>query len=177
MHEGFKILAGQQVDLRRFTAADITANYMGWLHDAEALRYSNQRFRSHTRESCQAYLDSFTGTPNLFLAIELRADHRVIGTMTAYVATPHGTADMGILVGDRSVWGRGIGLDAWQTLLGYLLGTVRLRKITGGTLRCNRAMVRIMERSGMGLEAVRSQQEIVDGKPEDALYYARFRAE
>ncbi len=73
-------------------------------------------------------------------------------------------------------WGKGIGLDAWSTLLDYLLNVCCLRKVTGGTLRCNVGMVRIMERSGMQLEAVRVQQELVDQVAHDALYYAKFRA-
>ena len=35
-------------------------------------------------------------------------------------------------------------------------------------------MVKIMEQSGMQLEAVRHQQELIDGQPVDLLYYARF---
>ena len=47
--------------------------------------------------------------------------------------------------------------------------------MTAGTLACNLGMRRLMERSGMQLEAVRREQEIVEGRAEDLLYYARFR--
>lgn len=168
-------LGGSLVELRPFTSACVTDAYLGWLHDGEVLRFSNQRFRAHTRELCLAYLASFSGTPNDFLAIYLRDSGRMVGTMTAYVASHHATADLGILIGDRACWGRGIGRDAWQTVMDHLLGPVGLRKVTGGTLRGNAGMVRIMERSGMHLEATRVQQEIVDGVAQDALYYAKFR--
>jgi RimJ/RimL family protein N-acetyltransferase len=51
-----------------------------------------------------------------------------------------------------------------------------LRKVTGGAMRANVAMVRIMEKSGMTLEAVRGAQELLEGKPQDLLYYAKFHA-
>ena len=35
-------------------------------------------------------------------------------------------------------------------------------------------MVKIMEESGMKLEAVRHQQELIENEPVDLLYYARF---
>ncbi len=130
---------------------------------------------AHTRESALAYLNSFVGSGNLLLGIQMAEDQRLVGTITAYRSQPHRTADMGLLIGDRSCWGKGIGLDAWNTLMDYLLNACHLRKVTGGTLRCNVGMVRIMERSGMQLEAVRAQQELVDQVPQDALYYARFR--
>ncbi len=168
-------LCGHQVELRPFTKADITPAYLSWLSDPEVVRFSNQRFRTHTAESCAAYLASFHGTPNLFFSILRQGDGRPVGTMTAYVSAPHGTADLGILIGDRGCWGQGIGLDAWQTLMTHLFQHSRLRKITAGTLGPNIGMVGIMERAGMRLEGVRERQEIVDGVPVDALLYARFR--
>ncbi len=170
-------LSGNQVELRPFTAADITPAYLGWLRDPEVVRFSNQRFRTHTAESCAAHLASFRGTPNLFLSILRQGDGRPVGTMTAYVSAPHGIADLGILIGDRGCWGQGIGLDAWQTLMAHLFQHSRLRKLTAGTLRPNVGMVRIMERAGMRLEGVRERQEIIEGVAVDALLYACFRPE
>jgi len=169
-------LRGKQTLLRPFNAEDITKEYLGWLADPEVVRFSNQRFRMHTQESAQAYLNSFAGSGNLFLGIRLLETQKLVGTITAYRSQSHQTADMGLLIGDRSCWGKGVGLDAWSTLMDYLLIVCRLRKLTGGTLRCNVGMVRIMERSGMHLEAVRFQQELVNQVPQDALYYAKFRA-
>jgi ribosomal-protein-alanine N-acetyltransferase len=177
MHESLDRIDGRLVTLRRFTAADVTPAYLGWLQDAAVVRYSNQRFRRHTPETCAAYLRSFEGSDNLFLTITRRADQRVVGTMTAYVAKAHGTADLGILVGDRTAWGQGIGLDAWQSLMAHLFVATGLRKVTAGTLRPNVGMVRIMERAGMTVEGVRERQEIIEGVPVDALLYARFRPE
>jgi RimJ/RimL family protein N-acetyltransferase len=169
-------LVGKQTELRPFCVDDISTEYLGWLADPEVVRFSTQRFCTHTRESALAYLNSFTGSGNLFLAIRLAETQRLVGTITAYRSEAHQTADMGLLIGDRGCWGKGIGLDAWSTLLDYLLNLCRLRKVSGGTLRCNVGMVRIMERSGMQLEAVRAQQELVDHVPQDVLYFAKFRA-
>jgi [ribosomal protein S5]-alanine N-acetyltransferase len=162
--------------LQPFAPADITLEYLGWLSDAEVVRFSNQRFRTHTQQSSEAYLASFTNSPNYFLSIRRREDDRAIGTMTAYVAEPHGTADMGLMIGDRACWGQGFGQEAWAALMAHLFAVRGLRKVTGGTVRPNVGMIRIMERSGMSLEAVRQRQEIIAGREEDVLYFARFRA-
>ena len=174
MRYDFDQLTGSQVSLHRFDESCITPEYMGWLQDTEVLRYSSQRCCKHTEQTCSAYLASFVDNANLFIAIRMRHSGRMVRTMTAYVAVPHGTADIGLMVGDRAQWGKGIGLDAWQTLMHYLLSECRMRKVTGGTLRCNVGMVRIMERSGMHLEAVRAKQQMVEGEAQDELYYAKF---
>jgi RimJ/RimL family protein N-acetyltransferase len=163
-------LKGQLVTLELFEKSNITSTYVGWLNDRELMKYSNQRFLMHTRESCETYLASFIGTDNLFMAIFY--EYQFIGTMTAYVSKNHQTVDMGLLIGAQGQT-KGLGKDAWATLMQYLF-SIGMRKVTGGTLRCNRAMVRIMESSGMQPDGVRVKQELVGGLPEDIVYFARF---
>lgn len=160
--------------MRPFVAADIGTEYIGWLNDPEIVKYSNQRFVRHTRESCLRYFHSFAGTPNMFLSVRRSADDSAIGTMTAYVSAHHKTVDIGILIGHRAVWGGGVGQDAWNTLLNWFMTQSEIRKATAGTMRCNTGMVKLMERSGMTLEAVRPAQELLDGVPQDMLYFGKF---
>lgn len=174
MLHNFDSLPGRLVSLHRVDESCITSEYINWLNDSEVVRYSNQRFHQHTRETCLQYLSSFRNTDNLFLVIRMIGSGEIVGTISAYISVQHGTADMGIMIGARSWWGKGIGLDAWHTLMRYLFSSCKLRKITGGTLRCNVGMVRVMERSGMHLEAVRALQQVVEGEAQDVLFYAKF---
>lgn len=169
------VLEGRQVRLRPFGAPDITPVYLGWLQDPEIVRFSNQRFRTHTADTCQAYLTSFNGGPNYFLSICDRDTEAMLGTMTVYRSVHHGTADIGIMVGERRVWGQGIGADAFGTVMATLLDSGEIRKVTAGTLSVNTGMIRIMEKAGMQHEATRRDQELADGVPVDVVYYARFR--
>jgi RimJ/RimL family protein N-acetyltransferase len=166
-------IESRRLVLQPFDECCISSEYLSWMGDAQVLRFSNQRFLTHSRESVAAYMGSFRDTPNLFLAIRLKDTERMIGTMTAYL-TVHRTADMGLLIGDRSRWGQGYGLEAWSALMAHLFAMHDMRKVTGGALRPNIGMISIMERSGMHLEAVRARQEIVDGTEEDVLHFARF---
>ena len=159
------------VSLYVFQPEDITPTYLGWLNDPVLMRFSNQRFKSHTVESSAGYLSSFQNSSNLFLV--LRAGGQQIGTMTAYVTPHHGTADMGLLVGPE-FHGRGFGADAWGALMRHLFAG-GVRKITGGTVRPNVAMARIMKGCGMVPDGVRVGQELIEGCPEDVLHFAKFR--
>ena len=163
-------LLGSVVELRSFTPENLTHFYIGWLRDPQLMRFSNQRFRTQNMTSCQAYLASFANTDNLFIAIYHNG--AFIGTMTAYRSAIHGTADIGLLIGS-GMQGLGLGKDAWSTLMAYLIAT-GTRKVTGGTLRCNLAMVRIMEGCGMKADGVRIGQELVDGVAHDILHFSKF---
>lgn len=168
-------LAGKDVELRPFTADHICEDYLNWLNDSVVVRFSNQRFKTHDQASSLAYLRSFDGGNNLFLAVHLKQSGLFVGTMTAYFSLPHKTADIGIMIGNKGYWGRGVGSDAWKTLMAYLLQFDCVRKVTGGTLRCNSGMVNIMLKAGMQPDGVRVAQELVENIPQDILYFARFK--
>lgn len=165
---------GQKVVLKGFCESDITDVYIGWLNDSATMRFSNQRFSRHDKASSQLYLATFSKSVNLFLSVSDRATGSVIGTMTAYVSQVHGTADMGILIGERSAQAHGFGFDAWTTLLQHLLAQPNIRKVTAGTLACNTPMLRLAAKSGMAPDGRRNLQEVVDGVPHDMLFFAKF---
>jgi RimJ/RimL family protein N-acetyltransferase len=169
----------QQIDglrlcLSCFTQGHVNASYIGWLNDPNVVKYSNQRFISHTSETCLHYLQSFSGTSNCFYAIEEAATGQMLGTLTVYANLHHQTADIGILIGPTQHWGQGLGQEAFELAMRTLASTGQIRKITAGTMACNVGMVKIMERSGMHLEATRKAQELLDGQPVDVLYFAQF---
>lgn len=174
---GFRSLTGDTVLLRPFADGDITNEYIAWLNDPVVVRYSNQRFVIHTYDTCAQYLSSFVGSDHLFLSVRRLSDDVAIGTMTAYVNAHHGVADLGIMIGNRTSWGQGLGQQAWNVLLNWFIQKNSVRKVTGGAMRCNTAMIRIMEKSGMYLEAVREKQELLDCAPQDILYYCKFAKE
>lgn len=170
----FTGLTGEKVRLQTFQPRDITDAYIGWLNDPDVTRYSNQRFATHTRASCEAYLASFAGSPNLFLSVREASTGDAIGTMTAYANPHHATCDAGIMIGARQYWGGGYGQEGWDLLVQWLCGTAGVRKLTAGCLAANGAMVRLMQRSGMVPDGVRKDQELVDGAPVDIVHYAKF---
>lgn len=170
-------LTTERLLMRPFKAADITESYLSWLKDPVVTRFSNQRFRQHTMKSCTAYQRSFNESDNSFLLLIHREDAIPIGTLTIYRAHQHGTADIGLMLGNKAYWRKGLGLEAWTSALEAVLKEKGLRKVTAGAARTNTSMVKIMEQSGMSLEAVRQRQEMIEGQAVDLLYYARFTAE
>ena len=167
-------IEGDAVILREFNRSNITDNYLGWLNDPEVVRYSNQRFTLHTHKSSLDYFQSFLGTNNIYLAIYLKKEDLYIGTMTIYISTVHETADIGLLIGDKTSWGKGIGQESWKLIVDWLIEVVGIRKVTGGALRSNAGMVQIMVNSGMKIDGVREAQELLDGRAQDILFFTKF---
>ena len=170
-------IASARLSIVPFCERHLTDRYVGWLNDAEVVRYSEQRFTRHTLESCRKYWMTFRGSPHYFWAIETSGGSSAgehIGNINAYLDPRHGLADVGILIGERSAWGKGYGTEAWIAVCDWLLRSAGVRKITAGTLSCNHGMIAIMDRAGMIEDGRRSRQQILDGGEVDIIHRALF---
>jgi RimJ/RimL family protein N-acetyltransferase len=152
----------------------ISDRYIGWLNDEAVVRYSEQRHRAHTRETCFAYVRSVDHVNFHLWAIHEGSDH--IGNISAHRDRYNGTADVGILLGARQRHGTGLGSEAWSAVCDWLLAT-GVRKVTAGAMEANRPMLRVFAKTGMIEEARLQSQFVLGGRTVDGVLVARFRPE
>jgi ribosomal-protein-alanine N-acetyltransferase len=159
-----------------FEPRHLTSRYVGWLNDPEVVRYSEQRHRVHTPESCRLYYQSFADSHDQFLAVESDTgpDAVHVGNMAIAVDVPNRVADLSIIIGEKSVWGTGTASKAWAAVVEHLLTRGQMRKVTAGTMSVNEPMLHLMQRSGMAIEAVRPKQFLWEGREVDLVLAARY---
>jgi RimJ/RimL family protein N-acetyltransferase len=157
-------ILSEQLVISPFCNDDITDDYLGWLNDKELMKYSRQRYQTHTKNSCEAYLASFNNSCNSFWDVRLRDSGLQIGTMTAFVDRISTVADIGILIGHHQMRGHGLGREAFGSLISYLFEYQNMRKVTAGTMELNEAMIRIADYWGMQLEGNLKEQEVFEGR-------------
>ena len=112
-HGALVKLTTDRLHIRPFEQADVADQYLGWLQDAEVTRFSNQRFRHHTMESCLRYRQ-LSQCQRLPLIIHRRDETQLEPRPST--TPPHGTADIGLMLGNRTYWRRGLGLEAWSSM-------------------------------------------------------------
>jgi RimJ/RimL family protein N-acetyltransferase len=170
-------IRGTGVFLKPFTVETISDEYIGWLNNKSLMRFSEQRLKEHTRESCVQYIKSFDGSPSKFWSLHRSSDGKHIGTLSAYVNQRLNTADLSIMVGDDTARGTGAASEAWGLALQYLFTVVGVRKVVAGTYDTNVPMKRIMERHGMVLEGRLRKQHLLEGQEIDGLLFGIFKSE
>ncbi len=164
-----------RLSLVPFEETFLSERYVGWLNDPDVVRYSEQRHRRHTIESCRRFIASFEDGPShLWAIVENETGLGHIGNINTDTDLPNRTADVAILIGEKRVWGRGLGSEAWIAVVDYLLDSGGIRKVTAGAMADNEVMLAIMRRSGMVEDGRRSAQFLLDGRTVDAVYMARF---
>lgn len=158
-----------------FTESFITDRYLGWLNDPEAVRFSRQRLYRHDRASALDYLRQMQDPRYRFLAVLDRETGRHVGNLTLTIDRDNSAAEIAILIGERGLWGRGYGSDAWAAAMAYLHDGLGVRLVTSGCMAPNKGMVRVMEKAGMEPYYVQKDFFLLDGRPVDSVHYASWR--
>ena len=134
------------IKLVEFKKNFITKTMIDWLNDKNLMRYSEQRFFKHTKDSCiKFYLDNLRNK-NLYYAIF--DENRHIGNVRAVIDKFNSVADIGILIAYQD---NGYGNIAWKKMMNILVKR-GVRKITGGAMIVNKAMIKIFTNNRMKLE-------------------------
>lgn len=121
-----------------------------WLNDPVLMKYSEQRLKEHTVKTQLDYIHSMA-EPHQYRKITCNAAY--IGTISALVDTHNRVADVGILIGSTFI-GKGHGCEAWRQFCQELF-KLGIRKIEGGCMAKNTAMIRVFEKNHMRLEGTR----------------------
>ena len=160
-----------------FNETFITERYVSWLNNPSVVQYSNQRFMRHTVSTCGEYWNEMSHSGNACWAIVLRDTGSHIGNITTVKDLINNVTDIRMLIGEVDCWGKGLGLEAFGAVIGYLFDKTEVRKVTAGTLSCNIGMNTIMLRSGMKPDGVRNRHCLIDGEEMDMEFCAIFRDE
>ena len=155
--------------------------YLDWLRDYDVVKTINRPdyllpvSLLKVREYCETIMRS---SNDMFLAIYDKKDEIFIGTMRAgHINWQTGTADIGIMIGNRNYWGKGIATDAIKTLGQFLFHKVGLRRLTAGLMAANPAMMKAFQRAGFRQEGILRQHDSYEGKFMDHIYLGCLRDE
>lgn len=159
----------------RFRDELLTERYVSWLNDPEVVRYSEQRHRVHSLKSCSDYIEGMKAGGNLLLAIETTHGRRLhIGNMSVVFDAPNRGADLSIIIGEKSFWGRGYASMAWSSVMNSLFYDVCIRRVTAGTMEVNSPMLRLFQRSSMTIDFIRPRHFIWEGQEVAFVGASRF---
>ena len=158
-----------------FDESCLTERYVAWLNDPQVVRFSELRHTKHTLASCRAYLEAIQCSENIFLSIHAKDAGLHIGNATVTSDTHNTIADVSIIIGDRSFWSKGLGSEAFSSIVEYVLGSGEFHKVTAGAMAINIPMLAAIRQCGMQEEGRRKKHYLHEGEAVDIVYGARWR--
>jgi RimJ/RimL family protein N-acetyltransferase len=168
---------GERVYLRPLAREDLNERYLGWLNDPEVNRYLETGRFPYTQEELENFYQSVTGTRDkaMFAVIEKATDVHIGNVKLDPIHWVHRTVVFGILIGDKSAWGKGYGTEATHLTLEYAFRRLNLRKVSLGVVSTNQAAIKIYKRVGFVVEGVKRKEYYIGGEYVDALWMGLLR--
>lgn len=151
--------------------------YVGWLNDPLVNQYLESRFAVHDVAGVQEFVAAqLVSEHSLFLGIRSAAlDGRHVGNIKlGPIDRHHGLGELGIMIGDRAAWGRGLATAAIAQLATIAREEMGLRKLSAGCYAGNEGSARAFVKAGFVLEGRRPAHFIVEHRPEDLVLLGRL---
>jgi len=127
-------------------------------------------------EWISTHADNFQQSKEVTLAITLKPDGMVIGSMALSVNKNHNRGELGYIIA-KEHWNRGYCTEAARAMMQYGFATIGLNRIQAVHFPRNPASGRVMRRLGMTREGLLRQYVTNRGTPEDVEMYSMLRTE
>ena len=164
-------LSDEAVGLRRITADDDLSSYIRWFNDQTVNEFNSHGVYPMTKADILSYMNSL-GRDILFLSMFNRENNQHIGNISLQsIDFINRSAEFAIIVGERSVWGKGFSYRAGKLIIEHGFKRLNLHRIYCGTSSLNVGMQKLALKLGMELEGVRKEAMFHQGAYCDLLEY------
>ena len=163
------LIRGERVYLRPAERNDIPY-FVRWFNDAETASFLSLRAPMSIAAEEQWFerLQADNGKSRWHFVMCLLATDQPIGTIGLFdVDEVNGSAGMGIMIGEKSLWGKGLGTDALNALLDFGFGELRLERIWLEVNDDNLRGKRSYEKCGFNFEGTERHAMYRDGRHRD----------
>lgn len=161
----------ERLVLRELRAEDVSDAYVGGLNDPEVTAQTEARGRTFTAEEVRRYVvESNQAGVSQLIGLMLKPDGKHIGNIRlSGFSSRHRRVDLGIMLFDKTAWGRGLGTEALLGACTYVFGALRMHRICADYHRTNLSSRRIFQKAGFVEEGVFRDHFLVDGAFVDSI--------
>jgi len=161
---------GERIFLESLDENALSLAYQEWMKDPQVLCWLANPAGDYSPEALKSFVAQMNVSPvDYMVGIFLKADGRHIGNVKiGKVDRQHGFADVGIVIGDKTLWGQGFATETVR-LTGELASKqLGLNKLCAGVVVGNEGSYKAFLKAGFVEVGRYHQHWLVDGKYCDA---------
>lgn len=171
-----KTLQSKRLILKALSQEHFSVEYVKWMNDPEVFNYL-ETGGNYTLKELKSYISEIHKKNILFWAIHIKETGKHIGNIKIDpINTRRSTGEYGIMMGDRSEWGKGYAKEASILVINFCFNNLNLRKITLGVISDNEKAVKLYRNLGFEIEGVYKKFGFYCTKYCDCLRMAIFNA-
>jgi ribosomal-protein-alanine N-acetyltransferase len=167
------LVEGSQIYLRKVALSDVNDDYHRWMNDPEVTQFLEVRNARRTHQDILDYVKSvLKKSEDVFLAICVKETGQHIGNIKlGPVNQTHSFAHIGLLIGEKNFWGKGLATEAISLVVQYAFNTLKLHKVLAGCYANNAASARAFEKAGFTREGLQKSQWLCGSQYVDGILF------
>ncbi|MGQ0797520.1 MAG: GNAT family N-acetyltransferase [Methanobacteriota archaeon] len=167
MIDARRVVLGERVLLRPLGSGDLR-RLVKWFSDPRVSHFLGRTSGVTLAEEERWFREYERKVDEQVFAIEVEGKH--VGNVGLHkVDRAHRKADLGVLIGEATLWSRGYGTDAIRAALRYAFEVLGLHKVSLDVLEYNHRAIRAYEKVGFVREGVHRQDIYKDGRFVDVV--------
>lgn len=162
--------------LRNISLDDCNENYLSWMNDYEVNKYLESRFTNHSIDSLKDFVNSMNNSESnvLFAIIDKSSDKHIGNIKLGNIHPIHKYADIGLIIGDKNYWGKGIATKSINLVSEYAFNNLNLRKVLAGVYEENIGSIRAFEKCGFKKAYIKKDTYFFEGNYIDAIVFELY---
>ncbi len=158
------MIEGRRVRLWPLERHDLLKNYQ-WANDRELARFAGMNPLPRSVFELERWFEGVVANPEIRMFAIKTPEGDYLGNIELRdLDLRCGNAEVGVLIGERAWWGRGVGTDAIQALGRFAFRDLRLHRLFARILESNPRALRSFEKCGFVREGRERQAHYQDGR-------------
>tara|TARA_B110000037_G_scaffold208139_1_gene255918 strand:- start:27 stop:569 length:543 start_codon:yes stop_codon:yes gene_type:complete len=162
--------------LKELKRPDITSKYIKWLNDFETVKFTEQKYKKHTKKDIINYVKKQKQSKNnflygIFLYDEKNKEKHIGNIKLGYIDFNHKSAYVSYLIGDKSFLNFGITTWAISKVVTIAKKKFKLKKLFAGTYSINYASRKVLKKNNFKCEGTLKSSIVFKKKRYDSMIY------
>ena len=165
------MLESERLLLRPVELTDVNDTYRSWMNDPVVMQYTESRFQTHSLEQIRQYVLSVQADESscFFAIVEKKTGKHIGNIKIGHIHPVHRHADVGIILGDKTCWGKGYAAESLRLVAGYARQSLQLHKLMAGIYANNIGSIQAFLKAGFVAEGRFACHWFCDGEYVDGL--------
>lgn len=162
--------------LRSLSKNDVSDNYVEWMNCYDIVKFTESKYLTHTTASVLKYVnDCNESDNNLLYGIFLRNSDIHIGNIKlGNIHSIYSHADIGLIIGMKEYWGRGIATSAINMITKYGFNVLDLHKIFAGAYAENIGSQKAFLKAGYKIAYIKKDDVFFENHYEDCIILEKY---
>lgn len=167
---------GNDIELKPFDTSIVTDEYLDWLGCPQINKFLEVRRSKITKGSLFDYVEATISSESTeaFAIIDKKTKLHIGNIKLDSIDLYHERAEVGLLIGNREFWGRGVATKAIELISDYAFKKRNLRKLTAGIYEGNIGSCKAFQGAGFILEARLEKHWRFEDGFQDGLIFSKF---